>query len=63
VLIGLFGRYGNGAKGLLPNWLDIGLVIIFSLVIFYWAVSLALTAEQSAATIMKDTPQLRSGVA
>ena len=62
VLIGLLGRYGSGAKGVLPDWIDIVVVIIFSLAIFYWAVSLAFNAAQSAAAIMKDTPQLRSGV-
>jgi len=59
VLIGMLGRYGNGAKGLLPDWVDIAVVIIFALGIFYWAVSLALTEEESAAAVMKDTEQLR----
>jgi len=44
----------------LPNWIDIAVVIIFALVIFYWAISLALSEEDSAAAVMKDTPQLRS---
>jgi amino acid transporter len=39
VLIGLLGRYGNGAKNVLPNWIDIAVVIVFALAIFYWAVS------------------------
>ena len=60
ILIGLLGRYGNGAKGVLPNWIDIAVVIIFALAIFYWAISLALSEEDSAAAVMKDTPQLRS---
>jgi len=60
VLIGLLGRYGNGSRSLLPAWVDIGVVIIFALAIFYWAVSLALTGEESAAAVMKDTQQLRS---
>jgi amino acid transporter len=60
VLIGMFGRYGNGSKNLLPQWIDIAVVVIFALGIFYWAVSLALTEEESAAAVMKDTPQLRS---
>jgi len=54
VLIGLLGRYGNGAKGVLPNWIDIAVVIIFALGIFYWAVSLALSEEESAAAVRKD---------
>ena len=60
VLIGMFGRYGNGAKGLLPDWIDIAVVIIFALAIFYWAVSLALTKEETAAAVGKDTQQLSS---
>ena len=60
VLIGMLGRYGNGAKDLLPAWVDIAVVIIFALGIFYWAVSLALSEEESAAAVMKDTEQLRS---
>jgi amino acid transporter len=60
VLIGMLGRYGNGAKDLLPAWVDIAVVIIFALVIFYWAVSLSLSEEESAAAVMKDTEQLRS---
>jgi amino acid transporter len=60
VLIGMLGRYGNGAKDFLPAWVDIAVVIIFALGIFYWAVSLALTEEESAAAVMKDTPQLRT---
>jgi hypothetical protein len=56
----MLGRYGNGAKDLLPAWVDIAVVIIFALGIFYWAVSLALSEEESAAAVMKDTEQLRS---
>src|ERR1051325_5785720 len=47
VLIGLLGRYGNGARSVLPDWVDIAVVIIFSLGIFYWAVSLALPQPPS----------------
>ena len=60
VLIGLLGRYGNGAKGVLPNWVDIAVVILFALGIFYWAISLALSEEDSAAAVSKDTKQLES---
>jgi amino acid transporter len=58
VLIGLLGRYGLGARNILPEWVDIGAVTIFSLVIFYWAVSLTYTAEQTVATIARDAQQL-----
>ena len=60
VLIGWLGRYGNGSKALLPAWVDIAVVIIFALAIFYWAVSVALAEEDSAAAVRKDTQQFRS---
>src|SRR2546426_5130651 len=58
VLIGWAGCYGNGSRNLLPNWVDLGVVIIFALAIFYWAVSLALTKEATAAAIGKDAQQI-----
>jgi hypothetical protein len=60
VLIGKLGRYGNGANSILPSWIDLAVVIIFSLVIFYWAVSRALSEEASATAVRKDTQQLHS---
>jgi amino acid transporter len=57
VLIGAVGRYGGG-RNILPNWVDVVVEIVFSLAIFYWAVSLTLTEEQSAAAIAKDARQL-----
>jgi amino acid transporter len=61
VLIGWLGRYGNGAKDILPNWADIVIMVMFSLTIFYWAVSLATASEQTAASVAKDSSQIRSG--
>jgi amino acid transporter len=57
VLIGAIGRYGGG-RNILPNWVDILVVIGFSLAIFYWAIGSALNEEQSAAAIAKDARQL-----
>lgn len=45
-IIGLLGRYGKGAQDTLPDWVDLGVVVVFSLVIFYYAVSLAMSPEQ-----------------
>ena len=59
VLIGWLGRYGVGAKSVLPNWIDLAIVISFSLLIFYWAVSVALTEAQTAAAVYKDAAQLQ----
>jgi hypothetical protein len=58
VLIGAVGRYGNGARNLLPNWVDLAVELVFSLVIFYWAVSLALTTDAAAAAVAKDAEQI-----
>ena len=51
------GRYGGG-RNILPNWVDIAIVLAFSLVIFYWAVSLSLNKEGAAREISKDAHQL-----
>jgi amino acid transporter len=40
-VIGLLGRYGKGAQKVLPDWIDLLVIIVFSLVIFYFAVSVA----------------------
>jgi amino acid transporter len=61
VLMGWLGRYGpdgDGHRNLLPNWVDIGVVIIFALVIFYWAVRLTLTKEGTASAVAKDAQQI-----
>lgn len=58
VVIGWLGRYGNGSTNLLPNWVDIIVVIVFALVIFYWAVHLTLTKEGTAAAVAKDAHQI-----
>jgi amino acid transporter len=58
VVIGALGRYGDGARNLLPDWVDIAVVIAFSLVIFYWAVRLSLTASEAAREIAKDARQI-----
>jgi amino acid transporter len=58
VVIGWLGRYGNGSRNLLPNWVDIVVVILFSLAIFYWAVRLTLTREGTAEAVAKDAQQI-----
>jgi amino acid transporter len=45
-ILGLIGRYGTGSLGDLPNWIDLLAVALFSLVIFYYAVSLAMSQEK-----------------
>ena len=58
VLIGALGRYGGGARNILPNWADIAVVIVFALAIFYWAVGLTLSREGTAVAIAKDAQQI-----
>jgi amino acid transporter len=50
-IIGLLGRYGDGAYNALPEWIDLLVVIAWSLVIFYYAVSLAMPAERVAQAV------------
>jgi amino acid transporter len=57
VLIGALGRYGGGGD-ILPNWVDVAVVIVFALAIFHWAVSLALDKEGAAAAVAKDAQQI-----
>ncbi len=56
--IGFMGRYGNGARNILPKWIDLAVVIVFALVIFHWAVRLAMTQTATALAIAKDGEQL-----
>jgi amino acid transporter len=58
VLIGAVGRYGEGARNLLPNWVDLAVELVFSLAIFYWAISLTLTREEAATAVAKDAQQI-----
>jgi amino acid transporter len=57
VLIGALGRYGGG-RNVLPNWVDVAIVIAFALAIFYWAVSLTLTKAAAAVAVAKDARQI-----
>lgn len=58
VLLGAVGRYGAGARNLLPNWVDLAVVVVFALAIFYWAVSMTLTKDETTAAVAKDAPQI-----
>ncbi|HSS38371.1 MAG TPA: APC family permease, partial [Polyangia bacterium] len=57
VLIGWLGRYGGG-RSILPNWVDVGVVIVFALAIFRWATALRVSKEASALEVAKDARQL-----
>ncbi len=58
VVLGAVGRYGASASNLLPDWVDLAVVIVFALAIFYWAVSLASTKDEAAAAVAKDARQI-----
>jgi amino acid transporter len=56
-IIGLMGRYGNG-HNVLPEWIDLLTVIVFSLVMFYYAVSLAMSTEQIRDAVKSEERQI-----
>ena len=58
VLLGAVGRYGTGARNLLPDWVDLAVVVVFALAIFYWAVSVTLTKDETTAAVAKDAQQI-----
>jgi amino acid transporter len=58
VVIGVAGRYGDGSKSWLPEWIDLLVVILFALVIYYWAVSLTMSRDRVQAAIAKDSHQI-----
>jgi hypothetical protein len=57
VVIGYLGRYGGG-HNILPNWIDVLVVIVFSLIIFYWGIAMSLSPEGARAAVAKDAHQL-----
>jgi hypothetical protein len=65
-ILGLLGRYGNGAELVLPDWVDLAFVAAFSLVIFYYAVSLAMTSDKVQEAVrleqkaIEEAPDLRT---
>jgi amino acid transporter len=62
VLLGWLGRYGGG-RSILPNWVDIAVVIAFALAIFRWATAVRLSKEASALEVGKDAAQIHFGAA
>ncbi|MBV8761268.1 MAG: APC family permease [Deltaproteobacteria bacterium] len=60
VVIGYLGRYGEGKADVLPEWVDIGVVIVFALGIFEMALETTLSREESAAAVARDAHQLET---
>jgi len=57
LVIGALGRYGGGNE-MLPNWVDLGVLIAFALAIYYFALSQTLSQAASEAAVAKDAHQL-----
>ncbi|GAA1027931.1 APC family permease [Amycolatopsis albidoflavus] len=53
-LLGYCGRYGGGAQNLLPEWVDLAAVAVFSLLVFRLAVASALSADAVAKAVGQD---------
>jgi amino acid transporter len=58
VVIGALGQYGEGSRKILPEWVDLLVVVAFSLVIYYWAISLTMSHARVQAEIEKDSAQI-----
>lgn len=58
VIIGVAGRYGIGSHSWLPEWIDLLVVIVFALVIFYWSTHMTMPREKVQAAIAKDSHQI-----
>jgi amino acid transporter len=66
-IIGYFGRYGKGARGVtpgkswaLPEWWDLITVCIFCLIIFYWAVTLRVNSEHVGEMVEAEEEEIRA---
>jgi len=57
VVIGALGRYGGGHE-VIPNWVDLVIVIGFALTIYYVALGMTLSQALSNAAVAKDAHQL-----
>jgi bacteriorhodopsin len=58
VIIGWIGRYGDGSKSWLPSWIDLLVVIVFSLLIYRLAVSETMSRQKVQEAIAKDSDQI-----
>ncbi len=55
-IISLLGRYGG--HNAIPNFWDLGVVVVFSLAIFYYAVSLAMEPDKVKAAVESEERQV-----
>lgn len=45
-LISWQGQFGDSATKAIPMWADMALVAVFALAVYYWAIKVALSAEE-----------------
>ena len=57
-LISLLGRYGDSQLNLLPEWVDLLVVIAFSIAVYYWALRIALPREDVQRQLAQDAHEL-----
>jgi hypothetical protein len=58
LVIGYFGRYGDNARNSLPAFVDLGVVIVFALVVYYVALAMRLEPNGVSEEVAKDAHQL-----
>ena len=58
LIISLLGRYGDSQLNLLPEWVDLLVVIAFSIAVYYWAVRIALPREDVQRQLAQDAHEL-----
>jgi amino acid transporter len=56
-VISVLGRYGHG-HNVLPDWIDMVVVILFSLAVFFYAVEFSMSEEQVQAALATEDWQL-----
>lgn len=60
-VISVLGRYGHG-HNVLPDWVDLAVVILFSLGIFYYAAELSMSKEQVQKALDSEDWQIPSSI-
>jgi amino acid transporter len=60
LVIGHFGRYGVAMTKQIPDWWDSVIVVAWSLIIYYWAVSIGSSQEYVLAAVRADEDEIAS---
>ncbi len=62
-ILGVVGRYGKDAYPKLPEipeWWDLGVVVLFSIGIFYYAVDMAMSSDKVQAAVQADVDNMQA---